>query len=134
MSTTTKKATSKAKADPAPKAPVSPLSDTTPAPAAQTATPSVVDAPRSVIAGPVLRKKELIDLVVERASVKKKDAKPVVDAMLEILGEALADNRELNLAPMGKFKVSTEKALANGRVIRMKGRQGNSGPKTNSAD
>jgi hypothetical protein len=50
--------------------------------------------------------------------------------MLEILGEALADNRELNLTPMGKFKVSTEKVLANGRVIRMKARQSN--PNMNS--
>jgi len=94
----------------------------TPKPA--TATPAaVVDGPRPVIVGPVMRKKELIDLVVERSAIKKKDAKPVVEAMLAVLGEALADNRELNLLPMGKFKVVNEKDLGNGKMMRVKVRQ-----------
>jgi len=70
-----------------------------------------------------MRKKELIDIVVERSGVKKKDAKPVVEAMLEVLGEALGDNRELNLLPMGKFKVVNEKDLGNGKMMRVKVRQ-----------
>ncbi len=70
-----------------------------------------------------MRKKELIDLVVERSAIKKKDAKPVVEAMLAVLGEALADNRELNLLPMGKFKVVNEKDLGNGKMMRVKVRQ-----------
>jgi nucleoid DNA-binding protein len=61
------------------------------------------DGPRPVIIGPVMRKKELIDLVVERSGIKKKDAKPVIEAMLSVLGEALSDSRELNLLPMGKM-------------------------------
>jgi nucleoid DNA-binding protein len=81
------------------------------------------EAPRPVIIGPVMRKKELIDTVVERSGIKKKDAKPVVEAMLEILGEALGDNRELNLLPMGKFKVVNEKDLGNGKMMRVKVRQ-----------
>lgn len=81
------------------------------------------DGPRSVIIGPVMRKKELIDMVVERSGIKKKDAKPVVEAMLDVLGEALADNRELNLLPMGKFKVVNEKDLSNGKMMRVKVRQ-----------
>ncbi len=81
------------------------------------------DGPRSVIIGPVMRKKELIDAVVERSGIKKKDAKPVVEAMLEVLGEALGDNRELNLLPMGKFKVVNEKDLGNGKMMRVKVRQ-----------
>ncbi len=85
--------------------------------------PTVVEAPRPVIIGPVMRKKELIDMVVERSGIKKKDAKPVVEAMLEVLGEALADNRELNLLPLGKFKVVNEKDLNNGRMLRVKVRQ-----------
>lgn len=81
------------------------------------------DAPHAVIIGPVMRKKELVDAVVERSGVKKKDAKPVVEAMLEVLGEALADSRELNLLPMGKFKVVNEKDLGNGKMMRVKVRQ-----------
>ena len=95
---------------------------------------SVVEGPRPVIVGPVMRKKELIDLVVERSSIKKKDAKPVVEAMLAVLGEALADNRELNLLPMGKFKVVNEKDLGNGKMMRVKVRQVAPSDKPKAAD
>lgn len=85
--------------------------------------PTLVEAPRAVIVGPVMRKKELLDTVVERSGIKKKDAKPVVEAMLEVLGEALGDNRELNLLPLGKVKVINEKDLSNGKMMRVKIRQ-----------
>jgi hypothetical protein len=39
------------------------------------------------------------------------------------LGEALNDSRELNLLPMGKFKVLNEKDLGNGKMMRVKVRQ-----------
>ncbi|AXI50971.1 MULTISPECIES: HU family DNA-binding protein [unclassified Sulfitobacter] len=102
-----------------------PKKTTTPKPAAPdtAAAPAVVEAPRPVILGPVMRKKELIDTVVERSGVKKRDAKPVVDAMLAVLGEALSDSRELNLLPFGKLKVINEKELKNGKMIRVKVRQ-----------
>lgn len=104
--------------------PVSPLDDSTPVPeAAPAAKPTVVDAPQSVILGPVMRKKELLEQVVTRSGIKKKDAKPVVETMLAVLGEALADNRELVLPPFGKFKVQREKQLPNGRVMVVKLRQ-----------
>jgi DNA-binding protein HU-alpha len=86
-------------------------------------TPNVVEGPQPVVSGPVMRKKELIDLVVERSGIKKKDAKPVVEATLAILGEALADTRELNLQPLGKVKVRREKQMPNGRVLVTKIRQ-----------
>ena len=54
----------------------------------------------------VLRKKELIDRVVARSGIKKKDAKPTIEAMLAVLGEALSKGEELNLHPMGKMKVT----------------------------
>ena len=86
-------------------------------------TPVVVEGPQPVVSGPVMRKKELIDLVVERSGIKKKDAKPVVEATLAILGEALAETRELNLQPLGKVKVRREKLMPNGRILVMKIRQ-----------
>jgi nucleoid DNA-binding protein len=85
--------------------------------------PVVVEGPTPVVSGPVMRKKELVDLVVERSGIKKKDAKPVVEATLAVLGEALADARELNLQPMGKIKVRREKIMPNGRVLVTKIRQ-----------
>ncbi len=106
----------------APRAPVSALDGNTPM-ATKSGTPTVTDAPQAVILGPVMRKKELIDTVVTRSGIKKKDAKPVVDAMLAVLGEALADNRELILPPMGRIKVRKEKLLPNGRVLVTKIRQ-----------
>ena len=86
-------------------------------------TPVVVEGPQPVVSGPVMRKKELIDLVVERSGIKKKDAKPVVEATLAILGEALAETRELNLQPLGKVKVRREKLMPNGRILVTKLRQ-----------
>ena len=83
----------------------------------------VVEGPQPVVSGPEMRKKELIDLVVERSGIKKKDAKPVVEATLAVLGEALADARELNLQPLGKVMVRREKEMPNGRVLVTKIRQ-----------
>jgi len=61
----------------------------TPEPVVVTVTP--------VVSEPDLRKKALIDLVVARSGTKKKDAKPVVEAMLAVLGETIGAGRELNL-------------------------------------
>ncbi|MYM55761.1 HU family DNA-binding protein [Thalassovita mangrovi] len=70
-----------------------------------------------------LRKAELIEMVVERSDVKKRYAKPVVEAALEILAEALADGRELNLKPLGKVKVNRLKQLSNARILTCRVRQ-----------
>jgi DNA-binding protein HU-alpha len=126
VSTTTSKApkTKAATKAPAKAAKAAPVKAST-APATAT-TPTVVDAPQAVILGPVMRKKELVEAVVARSGVKKKDVKPVVEAMLSVLGEALADNRELNLQPFGRLKVRKERQLGNGRMMITKIRQ--SGP------
>ncbi len=67
--------------------------------------------------GDPLKKQELINLVVERSDVAKKHAKPVIEAMLAVLGDALAEGRELNLQPMGKVKRKRVKDTDNARVI-----------------
>ncbi len=63
-----------------------------------------------------MKKKELIDLAVARSGIKKKDAKPVVEAMLAILGEAIADGRELNLQPFGKLRINRRIEKQNGSI------------------
>ncbi|MFZ7090502.1 HU family DNA-binding protein [Primorskyibacter sp. 2E233] len=70
-----------------------------------------------------MKKKELIDLVVERSGVKKRDAKPAIEAALVILGQALADGRPLNLQPLGKVKVSNTKQKDNALVLNARVRQ-----------
>ncbi|QPM89349.1 HU family DNA-binding protein [Pseudooceanicola algae] len=70
-----------------------------------------------------LKKKELIDLVVARTGVKKRDAKPVVEAMLMVMGEALLEQRSMNLPPFGKVKINNFKEVENGHVFGLRLRQ-----------
>lgn len=95
--------------------------------AAESIKPVVVTENPVVDAGPELRKQELLDKVVTRAEVKKKLAKPVVEAVLEILGEALAEGREMNLQPLGKVKLNRIRDMAHARVIVTKIRQSKTG-------
>ncbi|MFC3615721.1 HU family DNA-binding protein [Lutimaribacter marinistellae] len=100
--------------------------------APETVLPKVVKTTEPVVAEPDLKKKELIDLVVERSGVKKKFAKPAVEAMLAVLGEAIADGRPLNLQPLGKLRVNRAEDKANGRVTVAKIRQ--SAPADNDSE
>jgi len=123
--TTTAKSTAKT----APK--TAPVAATPTAPA--TPTP-VVTAPTPVVSGPTMRKRELVDAVVKKSGVKKKDAKPVVEAMLHVLGTALQDGRELNLQPFGKVKINRERKLPEGKVIIARIRQARDLPTTEHSD
>jgi DNA-binding protein HU-alpha len=71
----------------------------------------------------MMKKKELIEAVVERSGVRKKFAKPAMEAMMEILGEAIAEGRDLNLPPMGKIKHQRVKEASNARITVAKIRQ-----------
>jgi DNA-binding protein HU-alpha len=94
---------------------------------AESITPVVVTENLAADVGPELKKQELLDKVVTRTDVKKKLAKPVVEAVLEILGEALAEGREMNLQPLGKVKQNRTKETANARIIIAKIRQSKTG-------
>ncbi len=72
---------------------------------------------------PEMKKRELIDLVVARSGVKKKDAKPAIEAALAILGATIAEGRELNLQPLGKLRINRTEDKGNGRIIICKLRQ-----------
>ncbi|WP_247676829.1 MULTISPECIES: HU family DNA-binding protein [unclassified Leisingera] len=85
--------------------------------------PVVVTAASPVVAAPELNKKELVELAVERSGVKKRDAKPVVEAVLALLGEAVAEGRELNLKPFGKLRINRSQERSNGKVFVCKLRQ-----------
>jgi DNA-binding protein len=122
---TTKTSTSASKASSMTNAAKSALSKSAPSdtPAPTPTTPVVVGAPQPVVAGPRMRKPELIDAVVARTGMKKKAVKPIIESTLAILGSALQDGRELNLEPMGKVKINREKKLASGKVLYVKIRQ-----------
>ncbi|MFU8865568.1 MAG: HU family DNA-binding protein [Rhodobacterales bacterium] len=96
---------------------------------AVSASPVLVTSTVPVVTGPELKKRELLERVVTRSGVKKRDAKLVVEAMLAVMGEALAEGEELNLPPFGKLKINRVKESPNGRILNCKLRQGVSGPR-----
>ena len=94
------------------------------APQTAPAEPRLVRVSEPAMARPDLRKQELIAAVLDRCDIKKRDAKPVIEAMLAVLGEALAEGRGLNLEPMGKLRINRIEEKAGRRIVVAKLRQG----------
>ncbi|MGJ8623772.1 MAG: HU family DNA-binding protein [Yoonia sp.] len=65
----------------------------------------------------VIKKPDLLDQVVARTNLKKRDVKPAVEAALAVIEEALRDGAEMNLPPLGKLRVVKAKPLQNGAQI-----------------
>ncbi len=84
--------------------------------------------------GTAMRKKELVDAVVARSGIKKRDAKPAVEAALAILGETLIAGRALNLPPLGKMKVQNSKELHDATVLNVRMRRKASMDDENESD
>jgi len=91
--------------------------------AAKPVEPVVVETAEPIVGAPDMSKKELIEKVVERSGVKKREAKPAIEAALAILGEAIAESRALNLPPFGKLRINRAEEKANGRITVCKLRQ-----------
>lgn len=83
---------------------------------------------------PEMKKPELINLIVERTGMKKKDVKPVVEAMLGVLGETLSKGQEMNLQPFGRVKVNNTKELAKSQVHSVRIRQAKAALDNDSSD
>lgn len=84
---------------------------------------TVVTEVEPSVSDPELKKAELVNLIVERTGMKKKDVKPVVEATLATLGEAIARGQELNLQPLGRIKVKNTKELSKASVHVVRVRQ-----------
>ena len=67
--------------------------------------------------GVVLKKSDLLDQIVARTNLKKRDVKPAVEAALALMGDALRDGTELNLPPLGKLRVVKSKDLDGGASV-----------------
>lgn len=93
------------------------------APQTAPAEPRLVRVSPPEMAFPDMRKQELIAAVLERCEIKKRDAKPVIEAMLAVLGEALGEGRGLNLEPMGKLRINRKEEKGNRRIVVAKLRQ-----------
>lgn len=68
----------------------------------------------------ILGKRELVERVVSASGIKKRAAKPVIEAMLKELGDALSRGETLNLQPFGKGIVKTRKDLENAEVVELR--------------
>lgn len=100
------------------------------APAAE---PKEVSAPKVVSASTAntavmekskeLKKKELIERIIAKNGMKRRDVKPVVETMLEVLGAAIGDGETLNLQPFGKVMVKRTNDAPNAKVSVVKIRQ-----------
>ena len=119
--TTARKTTPKTTLSAKPKTPVK-----TAAPVVSPVTlvePKVVTPAEPVVTAGSMRKPDLISSVVARTGAKPRGVKPIVDAVLATLGEAIADGQELNLPPMGKLKLQRTKETDKARITIAKLRQ-----------
>jgi hypothetical protein len=62
----------------------------------------------------VIKKPDMIDRVVLASDQNKNHVKPVVDAFLALLAEALENDEELQLPPLGKIKLQNAKDVGDG--------------------
>ncbi|MFT4743114.1 MAG: hypothetical protein ACI91Z_001088 [Yoonia sp.] len=65
----------------------------------------------------MIKKPEFIDRAVDRTDVKKRDAKPAIEAALAVLSEALIKGEELNLPPLGKLRIVKTKDVGDGAKV-----------------
>ena len=88
---------------------------TTKSPAAKE--PKAVEKTETSTGETLLKKPELLDEIVTRTNLKKRDVKPAIEAALAILGDALAAGRELNMPPLGKVRVVKAKDINGGATV-----------------
>lgn len=94
-------------------------------PAPDVAPPQVTPAPTSE-SNTRLNTNGLVDAICGRIGYKRKDVKPVVEAALAEMGEALQRGEQLQLQPLGKIVVKRKKDVGNARVFSCKIRINNS--------
>lgn len=86
-------------------------------PRAAKAAPAPITGP---VEGGVMKGKHLAERVVARSGVTRAAARPVIEAVLVELGEALARGETLVLAGLGKIKVKAAKEGAKGGATQLR--------------
>ena len=79
------------------------------------------------VKGGTLRKKDLIDRVVQVSGARKKDTRGIVEAVLAVLGDALAAGETLALPPFGRARVNKQRDLDSGAMLTVKLRRAGPG-------
>ncbi|MDG1866960.1 MAG: hypothetical protein P8J00_04255 [Yoonia sp.] len=77
----------------------------------------IVNPAVSVPQGEMIKKPEFLDRAVERTDVKKREAKPAIEAALAVPAVSLINGEELNLPPMGKLRVVKSKDVGEGAKV-----------------
>ena len=67
-----------------------------------------------------LRKKEFVDRVVIASGMRKRDVKPIVEAALKALGEALDKGEQIVLPDIGNMRVANSKETGKGLIHTVK--------------
>ncbi|MDO5704792.1 MAG: HU family DNA-binding protein [Paracoccus sp. (in: a-proteobacteria)] len=68
----------------------------------------------------IVQKKEFLDRVVAASGAGRSTARPIIDAVLEQLGEAIAAGETLAIPPFGKARVSHQRDIRGSDVITMR--------------
>ena len=68
----------------------------------------------------VVQKKDFVERVIAATGAKKSEARPIIEATLEQLGEALSAGQTLAVPPLGRGRVNLEKDLRGGDVITLR--------------
>ncbi len=95
--------------------------------------------PAGEAAPAVLRKKDFLDRVTLAAGGKPKEVRAVAEAVLEVLGQALAAGEELQLPPLGRARIAKRKPVPGGTLLTVKlrragGAEGSASAATDSDD
>ena len=68
----------------------------------------------------VVQKKDFVDRILAATGAKKSEARPIIEATLEQLGQALSAGQTLAVPPLGRGRVNLEKDLRGGDVITLR--------------
>lgn len=97
--------------------PVKPKVATKAPAAAKAPRPTVVAAAKPIAAGNQVKKPEFLERVLEKTDVKRRDAKPAIEAALAELATILMAGDEVNIPPLGKLKVVKSKEVGEGAQV-----------------
>ncbi|MCY1127272.1 hypothetical protein OU426_10450 [Frigidibacter sp. RF13] len=75
-------------------------------------------------AATVLKLRDLVERAASRSGAKKPAAKPVIEAALAVIAEALDAGQSLNLPPLGRVRIGKVKHGAQGAMLTLKLKRG----------
>lgn len=81
---------------------------------------SVVTPAEPVVSERQVKKVELIDRVVEATGQKRKDVKPVVEAVLGELDRLIGEGADFQAPELGKLMIHKRKDVPNGEMVMLK--------------